>query len=424
MNRLVLYIILSLSSLNFMANALTIEVSEYSLEFENIKKIQAAVIENELRLALKELGQLSIDTIQKSLLRTQLFSQVTVTEIEPSKKFKIYLEEKWTTIPILKFAAGGGITQTTIGVFDPNVFGSYKELGFQLEQLASNLSAVAWHKNPRFLNNKTLLDLQFWDTRRVRIKYDQQSIDPVETKAFVHERLKLYMAIEPQLSAESSIKFSYDYQDDKFDHKDLPSNLAQRFSSLPLPPKTTSHILGVGYNYGDLEGSSHFLKGQKTSAEVKYAIVNDDSTKNFSSFDLSWNGGFEPIYSYNFVQRFLTGTTSTSFLQYWSYLGGLDRIRGYRDNRFSGRYYILSNSELRKILLHQPSWILQLSTFIDLVSVGEQIKEVDEITAGSYGFGIRIILPKIYRFTLRLDIANTFIKNDDENISFGVQQFF
>jgi len=38
--------------------------------------------------------------------------------------------------------------------------------------------------------------------------------------------------------------------------------------------------------------------------------------------------------------------------------------------------------------------------------------------------GIRLIVPKIYRFTGRLDYARPVLKRDEPSISFGVQQYF
>ncbi len=116
--------------------------------------------------------------------------------------------------------------------------------------------------------------------------------------------------------------------------------------------------------------------------------------------------------------------TDTNLLQYWGYFGGLDRIRGFADNRFSGRYSILSNSELRNTLIQKSSWIGQGVLFIDLLSSTEKFTELDRLTAASAGNGIRIILPQIYRAVVRLDLSKPLVKNDDQTVSFGIQQFF
>jgi hypothetical protein len=68
--------------------------------------------------------------------------------------------------------------------------------------------------------------------------------------------------------------------------------------------------------------------------------------------------------------------------------------------------------------------LLQARGFIDIAAVGDEISEVGQIRAASLGAGMRFILPKFYRFVIRLDYAKLIIKNDTMNWSFGVQQFF
>ena len=46
------------------------------------------------------------------------------------------------------------------------------------------------------------------------------------------------------------------------------------------------------------------------------------------------------------------------------------------------------------------------------------------VSGVSVGVGARIVLPKLYRFVLRLDYAVPLVKSDEMNFSFGIQQFF
>ena len=85
---------------------------------------------------------------------------------------------------------------------------------------------------------------------------------------------------------------------------------------------------------------------------------------------------------------------------------------------------MLSNSEFRNTLWQQNYAILQAVAFVDLVSVSEDAQNLDTLDGASAGLGLRVIFPNIYRFVLRLDVAEPLKKNDDERISLGVQQFF
>jgi hemolysin activation/secretion protein len=111
-------------------------------------------------------------------------------------------------------------------------------------------------------------------------------------------------------------------------------------------------------------------------------------------------------------------------LQYWHYLGGLDGIRGFVDNRFAGRYFLQSNTELRMPVLRTSSLVVQASVFSDVVATGEQIEDLNKVRGASIGGGLRMIFPKVYRAVIRLDFANPIVANDESPISFGVQQFF
>lgn len=118
------------------------------------------------------------------------------------------------------------------------------------------------------------------------------------------------------------------------------------------------------------------------------------------------------------------GWTDTEVLQYWYYLGGLDRVRGFSDNRFAGSKYWLSNSEVRLPVWRQGPLIFQYVTFYDVVAAAEETKGLNKASGASIGMGARVIAPDIYRFVARFDFAYNLLRRDDMPISFGVQQFF
>ena len=99
-------------------------------------------------------------------------------------------------------------------------------------------------------------------------------------------------------------------------------------------------------------------------------------------------------------------------------------MRGFSDNRFAGKYYWLSNTELR-LPVYQHKWVvLQAVSFLDLVGVSDKPQNVFALEGASAGGGLRLFLPKVYRFVVRFDFAQPLKANDDMNFSFGVQQFF
>jgi len=335
----------------------------------------------------------------------------------------VNLQEKWTTIPIFKASSGGGVQHYTLGIYDPNLLGRYLETGAQIESLAGLLGGVVWFRDRRFLGKKMMLDLQQWKINRVRIKYDQDLDQPTETKAFIQDRSQTVVAIEPEWD-QFKLRLGFEFHSDQFGRNGLDERYKRLFNGQSLPPATQviQPILGIGF--GQMKAKSWKLDGHTFHFEILPSFVVKGDEGNFVGSKAEYLGAKSLGDRWNLVQRFVAGTTTTNYLQYWNYLGGLDRIRGYRDNRFAGRHFLLSNSEVRPILFESSKFIIQGNAFLDLTTVGEETKDLGTLKGASAGAGLRLIVPKIYRLVLRLDYAKPLVREDDQNFSFGVQQFF
>ncbi len=401
-----------------------------SIEILGNSKTSTRVIEREIGFSQNEkvCGSQIQEGINR-LKRTGLFSTVShsISKSDQSNLtiLKITVSEKWTTIPILKFNSGGGVSQYTLGVYDPNIFGEFLEAGAQYENLGGASSGVLWFKNPRLFGQRQGIDLQYWNTRRIRIKYDQDANNPEIKRGFLHEREKLYADYFREISTDLIFRISFDYNKDSFSTKVLPESVLEKIGPNPvLPPSTELLISKVGFELGRIEGDPQSLNGQVLGAYFGYAHPLDGTTDPFVQGDLTFNL-FRPFSQrWQYAQRLLAGVTSTTVLQYWQYLGGLDRIRGFADNRFAGSHFSLSNSEFRYLMLEKPSVLIQGVGFLDLAGIGDDASALSKLSAASTGAGVRLILPKFYRFIVRLDYAKPIIKNDTMNWSFGVQQFF
>ncbi|MFN8943386.1 MAG: BamA/TamA family outer membrane protein [Pseudobdellovibrionaceae bacterium] len=394
-----------------------------TLDISGNQKTKSEVIQREFELAIQNQEQDLLQSFEKRLKRMQIFSSIQIQKKNTDDYF-LQVEEKWTTIPIVKIATGGGVVQTTLGVYDPNLFGSFIESGAQYEQLGSEGSGVFWLKNPRFLNRDQLLDFQYWNTKRLRLKYDQTDIDPKEKQGFILKRERFYLGFEPRLGLNTTFRISLDQSRDEFNESDLSDDLRRKFRGQKRPPDVDVTQVGLGIDWGALDWNVHLMEGTKISVLVKYHWVKNQVADPFYQSEVSFIYASMINQEINFAQRFLVGTTDTDLLQYWNYFGGLDRIRGFIDNRFSGRHYFLSNSELRRTMMEKSSWITQGTVFTDLLSAVEKTNDIDRISSGSMGLGVRIIFPKIYRAVLRFDYAKPLIKSDNQNLSFGLQQFF
>lgn len=394
----------------------------YTIKIVGNKKTETKKIEEILLLDhSKSLDIQELRRIEQRLLRTGLF--VDAKASFKNDELKVEVQDRWTLIPILKFASGGGITQTTIGTYEANLFGKVKEVGGQYERLGGTNSGVLWFKDPLLFNNKTGIDVQLWKTNRLRTKYNQDMASPKVENGFLHVRERLFLGINRIINDEFRFSTTYEYHNDSFSNKLVPVEAKSKKNIINLPPDTKFHFLGLNAEYGLVRQNLFLLDGSLFNASLLYAFSSNDVASDFSQADFSWKY-YKSFGSHTFAQRIMMGLTNTESLQYWNYLGGLDRIRGFADNRFAGRYYWLSNSEMRFTLIEKSNFVIQGSSFLDLVSTAEFFNDLGALTASSTGAGLRVILPKIYRFVFRVDFAKPLKKSDENAISFGVQQFF
>jgi outer membrane protein assembly factor BamA len=401
-----------------------------SIEIFGNTKTSVDVIKRELGLALDDrVCESKVQDAIKRLKSTGLFVSVEyqITYQSPSGQshIQVTVTEKWTTIPILKVNSGGGVSQYTLGVYDPNIFGKFLEAGVQYENLSGANSGVTWFKNPRLFGKRQGVDLQYWNTKRIRIKYDQDLEDPEIKRGFLHEREKVYADYFREFSSSVTARVSIDYNNDSFSTDVLPASVLEKIGPNPsLPPSTELLILRFGLEVGRIEGEPQALSGQMFGAYFGQAHPLDGDTDPFVQGDLSYQLFYPKSSRLQLAQRLLVGATSTKVLQYWYYLGGLDRIRGFADNRFAGSHFALSNSEARLLILNEPSVLGQTVGFLDFGAIGEEFSALTKVKAASVGAGLRLILPKFYRFVIRLDYGKPILKNDTMNWSLGVQQFF
>jgi len=77
-------------------------------------------------------------------------------------------------------------------------------------------------------------------------------------------------------------------------------------------------------------------------------------------------------------------------------LGGVDRLRGYHENRFRGKAYYMQQTELRF-----PIW--KLFSGAAFLGFGDTAERVFTFAKMSYGIGLRIGLPPDYVSKIRID---------------------
>ncbi len=405
----------------FLLSILCLTISAKDIHFKRINIIGNNKTKNSVitsRLLIKPENtytKYDIDKAQERIKELGIFSSVKLTI--KNDELQVHVSEKWTTIPILKVSSGGGVSQITTGVFDPNILGNFIEAGAQYQRLEDTNSGVLWLKNPYLYDTSYGFNLQAWKINRLRTKYDQYSEKAKVLDGFLHIRDKFYLGFTKEYSLNYQSELFYEYNNDEFSNDLVPEEAKAFANKSELPPSTKFHFIGASLDVRDSKRNNLF------NFYVKKGISKTTGIKDFYKAALEYKH-YSNFKNFTIANRFKLGGTNTDTLQYWTYLGGLDSIRGFADNRFAGRYFWLNNFEIRHTLKESPTWILQSSYFIDIATNVEDIKALGQIRGASVGAGARLILPKVYRFILRLDYAKPIKKEDGNSVSLGVQQFF
>lgn len=406
------------------AVATTGPIAVKGIRIDGLTRTDSEVVTRELEINPGD--QVSEDDIANAVQRIRnlgIFSDVN-GKVDTDGTLVVSLSERWTLIPIAKFASGGGVNQLIFGLFNSNLFGQYKETGAQFERLGNTNSGVVWYRDPWFVGNRIGIDFQVWNSNRIRTKYEPGEIDPVVKTGFLHSRKKAFLGISNQLFANLEVKPYVEYHQDAFADKYLEPEVSEKVKVKGLPPDTQVAFYGLVTKYGTINYTNWLQDGMQIELNTRYADMKSLGYDDFYVADMSLRYYRTFFSDQSFAFRASTGSTDTEVLQYWNYFGGLADVRGFSDNRFAGRAYWLANSEWRLPVFKRDWMVIQQVTFFDTVATGEYYSRLQRATGSSVGLGLRIIAPKIYRLVARIDVAKPLVRRDEMPVSFGVQQFF
>ncbi|MEZ4744089.1 MAG: BamA/TamA family outer membrane protein [Bdellovibrionota bacterium] len=370
------------------------------------------------------------ESIQR-LKNLQLFASVThdisttkSTKYQSEIESSLTLEERWTTIPILKFSSGGGVSQMTIGAYDINLFGRYLEGGLQLEKLGNSRSAVVWYRNPRLFNNRLHFSIDLWDINRIRTHYQNQGSSLDIERGFLEHTRKAKIKFEKEWQPNFKSSMEVELSDLEYSKQYLEKKVLSATEDTEIPPNNKRSLFNLELKYGRLNYDSYKVQGNLLTlnlSEISDRIRNKSQGQK-SQLEFK---NFTPMLADSILafQGTIGKTTSTESVDLF-YAGGLNKIRGYTDDRFRGSHFWLTNSEIRMPSYSSSNLVLQHILFYDTTYLGNNFNKFTAASGASIGTGFRVIAPKIYRLVARLDIAHPLIGKDHLPISFGVQQFF
>ena len=363
------------------------------------------------------------------LKNTELFYELRsdTHEENGNQHIKLHLKNKFSLIPIFKYKQGGGTSLLTVGAYEVNFLNRLLEVGTQYEKMNGKSGFVSWFRHPYFLSRKNSLGTEIYVHT---INLPLFTPEGIEEAFFDNEETRWNIRFLRELSENirvgswiSLYKNNFSFNNSTVDKTTKNSLFAQDHPlNSGLTVSMTPRMI-----IGGLNKEKFYVQGSEITLQGEFAQRSMGSDFDFAKGEIHWLSGFRPREKINIVSQFQLGSKTGSEFQHKFYLGGLDTVRGFLDGQFRGDHFWVANLELRPTLLENPLWVLQGNLFTDWAKTWDGTHFSSEgfrrpfIT---YGTGFRIILPRIYRAVLRVDLAWTYEPVKQSGFSFGLQQFF
>ncbi len=387
-----------------------------------------------------KLSKPQIDKMSKKLLTTAVFSRVETNLVpdpvsQEEYTLEIKVEEKWTLIPVVRGAYGGGTPLQVIGLYDTHVFGKLWTVGAETRKYGSSPAGyVAWAKAPRWLKGRHVIGFEYWQDRRRRDFFTEESryygytdthaamlksyvLFPLESffvTPFFSQSWQLGATL--QLRRESPNSFQYV---DEGSHQ-LPPRNVTFFNRQSFENRAVLNLVYDSISVNNIEMEGRRLVFKEGPIFSEHNIHQYFETEGFFYFLRDARSGL----NWNLALHYLIGGSSSDTLSNQFFLGGFDSVRGVPDSALYGSHVLASNVELRKILLRARYTWIQLASFVDYGTAEQRWSELFKNDISSAGLGVRFMIPQVYRLMFRIDYAWSLDNSKRQGINVGLNQLF
>lgn len=347
--------------------------------------------------------------------------------VEGKVDVDLALRNKFSTLPIFKFKRGGGTSLVTAGYYDVNFLDRLFEAGGQFESFNGRPGFAVWFRHPYLLSRdnrvgtevlRHTLDLPLFSTDGA----EEASFENVETRW--NARLQRELPRAKRWGLEASVYENRFLRDDGTPRKKALNDAFVRRAALDSG-RTVS--VTPSFGVGRIVRERHLVEGVEGSVQVELAHRAFGSGFGFAKGQAGALWGWRVSERWNIAGQARVGSKTGRGFQHKFYLGGLDTTRGFLDRQFRGEHVWMANLEARPTLVDRPSWVLQGAVYSDLGKTWDGRNfgaEGFHDPIFSYGGGVRLILPKVYRAVLRVDVARAQRPVKQMGFNMGLQQFF
>jgi hypothetical protein len=396
-------------------------LSVHRLEVRGLHRTRLEIVERELLFGEGEtVPRADVAESVQRLRNMGLFARAEYVH-DGDGALTLELVERWTTLPVVRFARGGGLFHAVVGLYDINILGRYLEVGGQWEYLGGTHSFVVWHRNPRLFGERVRFAVDAWSIHRIRLLYDEGgAVDG----GFLLSRRMLSVALEREwrwwLLAGGGVEITHDSL--SLDH--LPEHARTAQAARGLPGPLFAPIVRVGTEIGRLDHDNYRVDGQRLDLSLRHADPIWGAGARFTTFELTGLLFRTLPWRSTAGARLSLAATNAEAPQHRLYTGGFDGVRGFPDSRFSGTVRAMANLELRIPSVDADWLVLQHVLFLDGAAVGDGVRDASGRAILATGIGVRVIVPRLYRILMRADLARPLARDAGWDFTFGVQQYF
>ena len=381
--------------------------------------------------------------VGRKLMTTGVFRDVKVLfEPHPGASdaydLHVHLEEKWTTIPVVRAVFGGGIPLRVFGMYDIHVMGRLLTLGGEMRQYGSAPPGyVLYWRNPRAESGRSYFGAEVWREFRDRWIYDSKGAlagDLLTNMTWVRTRFfrpfggewgdaqgAWRYGLDTEVAVEARPQFK-PKEDSESPRLDFPTRADAPPSGvgIPLQKWAIGRIL-PSLIYDDIELDLMGLDGfrMKGRAGPILGAGKPHSLLEADMFAYKMVGS-----NTNLAAHVFGGYSTLNTVQSRYFLGGLDSVRGLPDGYLHGTRAVHTSLEARHILLRAHRLWIQSVTFMDAATAGELGQDLGHRSKASLGLGVRLSIPQVHRMIFRIDYAWTLDGSGLRGITAGMGQFF
>ena len=416
-------------------------VEEYrvtGLIVSGLQRTNRAWIESYMGLSFPaRMNDLDAQRLARKLLTTEVFSDVRVA-FEPSpghpdeRLLHVAIEEKWTTIPVVRGTYGGGTPLRVVGAYETHAFGRLMTLGGEMRKYGDAPPGyVLYARDPRSHGDRYYLGAEVWrdfHRRQVYSRGDGRVLGAISTNKTM-TRLRLLTPWNAHKASQIGEEYPWKYGVELEGAQEAPSIFDAAPGESAAPPKDL--VLGTGH-----KRSGQFLPTLLFDNVDVDNIELDGLRAKLHGGLLIETQGLHPVadlevfgykllpHDLNLAAHLFVGGTTYNALSTSYFLGGFDSIRGLPDGAIFGTHAAYANLELRHVALKTKYLWVQTTTFADGGCAGATWADAATNDRASAGIGARFAVPQVYRLVVRVDYAWEIGAHAAHGLTVGMNQFF